>query len=112
VARLVDGLGRPGIESGLADVGAVVGATASEQLESLRAAMPSAVFLLPGVGAQGGTGSDLGPAFAPGPAAGLVSASRSIVYAHQDASAQSGDPAVAARDEAARLRELVWDLYA
>ncbi|MFZ0043706.1 MAG: orotidine-5'-phosphate decarboxylase, partial [Solirubrobacteraceae bacterium] len=60
VAGLVDELGRPGIESGLADVGAVVGATASEQLESLRAAMPSAVFLLPGVGAQGGTGSDLG----------------------------------------------------
>ena len=38
--------------------------------------MPRAVLLLPGVGAQGGRVEDLGPAFAPGPAAGLVTASR------------------------------------
>ena len=44
--------------------------------------MPRAVFLLPGVGAQGGRVEDLGAAFAPHPAAGLVTASRSIVNAH------------------------------
>jgi orotidine-5'-phosphate decarboxylase len=108
-ARLVDELGRPGIgRSGLGDVGAVTGATAGEHLERLRAEMPAAVMLLPGIGPQGGSGGGLAPAFAPGPAGGLVSASRAIVYAHE---AGGGDPAAGAQREARRLRELIWDLY-
>jgi orotidine-5'-phosphate decarboxylase len=99
------GIGR----SGLADVGAVVGATAPDHLARLRALMPHAVFLLPGVGAQGGRVEDLAEAFAPGPAGGLVSASRALVYAH---SQLGGEPAEAARREAARLRELAWSLTA
>ncbi len=111
IARMLDELGRPGVgESGLADVGAVTGATAPERLEALRALMPHAVWLLPGVGPQGGSGRDLAPAFAPGPAGGLVSASRAIVYAHERAA--GGGPAACARAEAARLRELVWGQYA
>ena len=111
IARMLDELGRAGVgESGLADVGAVTGATAPERLEALRALMPHAVWLLPGIGPQGGSGGDLAPAFAPGPAGGLVSASRAIVYAHERDG--GGDPAVCARAEAARLRELVWGLYA
>ncbi len=110
LAGLVDELGRPGVGGhGLSDVGAVCGATATEHLERLRGEMPHAVMLLPGIGAQGGGGEGLGPAFEPGPAGGLVSASRSIVYASESV---GGDPAAAARDEAARLRELVWGLYA
>jgi orotidine-5'-phosphate decarboxylase len=113
LARMVDELGRPGIgEAGLSDVGAVTGATVPEKLETLRAAMPHAVLLLPGIGPQGGSGRDLAPAFAPGPAGGLVSASRAIVYAHERGSGAAQDPARAARDEAARLRGLVWGLYA
>ena len=109
LARIVAELGRPGVgPAGLADIGAVTGATAPERLESLRAAMPHAVMLLPGIGAQGASGRDLAPAFVPGPAGGLVSASRAIVYAHE----RGGEPAVCARREAARLRELVWGLYA
>ena len=46
---------------------------------ALRELMPRAPFLLPGVGAQGGRVEDLAPAFAPGRAGGLVTASRSIV---------------------------------
>ena len=111
IAAMLDGLGAPAAcgTSGLADVGAVTGATAPERLQALRAAMPHAVMLLPGIGPQGGSGEDLAPAFAPGPAGGLVSASRAIVYAHERA---GGDPADCARREAARLRELVWNLYA
>ena len=45
--------------------------------------MPHAPFLLPGIGAQGGAVADLAPAFAPGRAGGLVSASRSIANAHE-----------------------------
>ena len=69
--------------------------------------MPSATFLLPGVGAQGGRVEELAPAFAPGRAGGLVSASRSIANAHQ---AHGGEPAAAARAEAERLRETAWGL--
>jgi orotidine-5'-phosphate decarboxylase len=111
LAALVEELGRPGVGAhGLSDVGAVTGATAPGHLARLREAMPGAVLLLPGIGAQGASGEGLEAAFAPGPAGGLVSASRAIVYA-ADAHG-GGDPAEAARAEAARLRALVWDLYA
>jgi orotidine-5'-phosphate decarboxylase len=111
LAGMIDELGRPGVgEAGLSDVGAVTGATAPERLEALRALMPHAIWLLPGIGAQGASGRDLAPAFAPGPAGGLVSASRAIVYAFERDGA--GTPAARAHAEAARLRELIWGLYA
>jgi orotidine-5'-phosphate decarboxylase len=106
LAALVTDLGRSGA-AGLADVGAVTGATAPEHLARMRELMPSAPFLLPGVGAQGGDVATLAPAFAPGHAAGLVTASRSIAQAHEQA---GGDPAAAARAEAERLREVAWAL--
>jgi orotidine-5'-phosphate decarboxylase len=108
LADMVDRLGAPGIgAAGLSDIGAVVGATAPGRLEALRARMPRAIFLLPGVGAQGARIEDLAPAFAPGPAGGLIPVSRGIVNAYAKT---GGEPAVAARDEAARLRELAWSL--
>ena len=69
--------------------------------------MPNACFLLPGVGAQGGRVADLAGAFAPGPAGGLVAASRSIAGALR---VHGGDPAAAALAEAERLRESAWEL--
>jgi orotidine-5'-phosphate decarboxylase len=107
IAGLVAAAGSPGPESGLAEVGAVTGATAPEHLARMRELMPRAPFLLPGIGAQGGSIADLAPAFAPGRAAGLVSASRSIANAHE---AAGGEPADAARAEAERLREQAWAL--
>jgi orotidine-5'-phosphate decarboxylase len=59
--------------------------------------MPRAIFLLPGVGAQGGTAEGLGAAFT-GPGSALVTASRSI--------AGAADPGAAAEE----LRERVWSL--
>ena len=86
-------------ESGLSGVGAVVGATAPQHLGRLRELMPNSVFLIPGIGAQGGKAEDLGPALAPGhPASVLVAASRSI--------AGADDPAAAAEE----LRDAVWSL--
>jgi orotidine-5'-phosphate decarboxylase len=58
--------------------------------------MPRAIFLLPGVGAQGGRAEELGAAFAAGPAAGLVPVSRGICA--------SPDPARAAEE----LRATLW----
>jgi orotidine-5'-phosphate decarboxylase len=112
VAELVAQLGAEhrGPDSGLADVGAVLGATRPEHLARARELLPHAIFLLPGVGAQGGRVEDLAPAFAPGRAAGLVTASRSIVGAHAQPGATTTDPASAARAEVERLRSAAWAL--
>lgn len=106
LAAIVAEEGRIG-EYGLADVGAVCGATAPEHLARLRELMPHAPFLLPGVGAQGGRVEDLRPAFAPGPAGGLIAASRSVAAAHE---LSGGDPATAARSAAEELRAAAWSL--
>ena len=106
LARLVDELGSERVgAAGLSDIGAVTGATRPELLQELRDQMPRAVFLLPGIGAQGGSAEGIGAAFAPHPAAGLVAASRSIVDAHLDA---GGDPALAAQQAAEALRMTAW----
>ncbi len=110
VARIVDELGEPGPASGLSDVGAVVGATQPEHLVRARELMPRTVFLLPGIGAQGGRVEDLAPAFAPGPAGGLVTASRSLVFAADAPGASHSGHAAATRAEAERLRAAAWAL--
>ncbi len=108
LARMVHELGSAHLgESGLSAVGAVTGATSPEHLARLRQLMPNAVFLLPGVGAQGGRAEDLGPAFEAHPAGGLVAASRSIVGAYRE---QGGDPAAAAAKAAEDLRAVAWNL--
>jgi orotidine-5'-phosphate decarboxylase len=108
LARLVDDLGAAHAgHSGLSLVGAVTGATQPELLGRLRELMPRAVFLLPGVGAQGGRVEDLAAAFEPHPAAGLVTASRSIVNAYVE---RGGEPAAAAAAAAEDLRAAAWEL--
>jgi orotidine-5'-phosphate decarboxylase len=84
--------------AGLSGMGAVVGATAPEHIGRLRSLMPRSIFLIPGVGAQGGRPEALGPAFSAGPASALVAASRGISAAE--------DPGVAAEN----LRSAVWDV--
>jgi len=99
LARLVDGLsGRLLGENGVSGVGAVVGATEPLHIAHLREVMPRSIFLIPGVGAQGGKPELLGAAFAAGPASALVAVSRGI--------AEDPDSAAAAE----RLRATVWDI--
>lgn len=108
LAEIVRELGREAVgTSGLSDIGAVVGATVPDRLARLRALMPETIFLLPGVGAQGGRVEELAPALGEHPASLLISASRGIVGA---SAGQGGDPADAARREAAKLRDLAWNL--
>ncbi len=98
VASLIDRWGADYVgESGLSSVGAVVGATHPDVLETARSLMPRAVLLLPGVGAQGGRPEQLGAAFAAGPASALVSASRSVIYADRGAGWQDAAAAETAR---------------
>ena len=97
VVALDDGRGA------LSAAGAVCGATAPDRVAALRDLMPRAPFLLPGVGAQGGTVDALASAFRPGLAGGLITVSRAVARAHE---AQPGsDPATAARDAALALRD-------
>lgn len=68
---------------GWSSIGAVVGATQPHTMQSLRARLPQSFFLLPGYGAQGATADLTRAAFRDGKGA-LVSASRSILYAHRE----------------------------
>ncbi len=107
VADLVDDWGADLVgERGLSSVGAVVGATAPRAVGDARRAMPRTPILLPGVGVQGATPADVARAFTSGPASGLVSASRSVIYAYRDVDAADWRAAAAA--EAARLSREVW----
>src|SRR5262249_22924165 len=81
IAALVDGFGA-GLAgegpSGWGGMGAVAGPTGPGHTARLRELMPRAIFLIPGVGAQGGRPELLGDAFGPGPASALVPVSRGI----------------------------------
>ena len=68
-------------DSGYSLVGAVVPATYPEDTKLLRALMPNSLLLVPGVGAQGGTFADAALAFHEDGWGGIVTASRSIIYA-------------------------------
>ena len=103
---MVADLGHTG-RAGMADVGAVTGATAPQHLARMRELMPRTPFLLPGVGAQGGDVSGARAGVRAGPRSRLVAASRSIAQAHEEG---SGEPPAAAHAEAERLRELAWAL--
>jgi len=73
--------------SGLSNLGAVVGATkGTDDVRALREIMPNQLFLVPGVGAQGGTVADVKSmirpdARSPGELGVLVNASRSVIFA-------------------------------
>jgi orotidine-5'-phosphate decarboxylase len=95
VAALADRLAGAG---GLTGMGAVVGATEPGFLARLRELMPGAIFLVPGVGAQGGRVADLAPALGARPASILIAASRSI--------AAADDPHAVAE----QLRKEAWAL--
>jgi orotidine-5'-phosphate decarboxylase len=69
--------------SGFSSIGAVVGATQPQTMQSLRRRLPKSIFLLPGYGAQGATADMTRSAFVDGKGA-IVSASRSILYAHRE----------------------------
>jgi len=72
---------------GYSPVGAVVGATWPQELARLRALLPNAWLLLPGVGAQGGKVTDLAAAFDARGLGALVNQSRGVMQAFQ-----VGDP--------------------
>ena len=99
VADIVRELGETFLdtESQWSRLGAVVGATHAAEIAELRARMPKQWFLMPGVGAQGGSAADVAEAFVDGMGV-LVNASRSIIYAK--------DPVAAAQELIQSLQEV------
>lgn len=69
---------------GYSSIGCVVGATQAHTMQSLRKRLPRSIFLLPGYGTQGATGEMTRAAFDDDGRGAIVSASRSILYAHRE----------------------------
>ncbi len=83
VAHYVQAMSAKNIgEHGYGSIGAVVGATYPGQLEELRSEMPHSWLLVPGFGAQGGTASDVKPAFDSRGLGAIINNSRGIIFAH------------------------------
>lgn len=96
-------------------VGAVVGATYPEIGKSLRKLMPNTFILVPGYGAQGGSGKDLKAFFNEDGLGAIVNSSRGIIAAYRQASYASfgeegyaGAARQAALDMKADLRQ-AWE---
>jgi len=87
VGSMIAEMGTPSIgAAGLSGLGAVVGATKAADAKTLREIMPNQMFLVPGVGAQGGAIEDVRTLLRPGAnSAGelgvIINSSRSVNYA-------------------------------
>jgi len=106
MGRMCEEWGKTQIGSyGYSAVGAVVGATYPQQLSELRAMLPHTFFLVPGYGAQGGGAGDVAGGFDVNGLGALINSSRGILCAYQKAGAEEQDFALAARQEAIRMRD-------
>ena len=90
---------------GYSAVGAVVGATYPEQLETLRKRLPHTFFLVPGYGAQGGGAEGVAKAFDENGLGAIVNSSRGVMCAYQKEGCDETDYAKAARREVIRMKE-------
>ena len=69
-------------DCGFSSIGAVAGCTYPEEFARVRALTPHTFFLIPGYGAQGGTGEDIARFFKGG-VCGVVNSSRGLICAHR-----------------------------
>ena len=90
---------------GYSGVGAVVGATYPEQLAEMREKAPHTFFLVPGYGAQGGGANDAKNAFDKNGLGAIINSSRGIMCAWKKQGLSEDDFAVAARNEALRMKD-------
>ena len=96
VAEKVAAWGEECMGDAYSNVGAVVGATYPEIGKVLRKVMPKTMILVPGYGAQGGTGADLVHYFNEDGLGAIVNSSRGIIAAYKkDEYAKFGEEAFA-----------------
>lgn len=95
-------------ESGYSGIGAVVGATYPEAAQRLRKQLPNSLFLVPGVGAQGGGNQGIKACFNADGLGAVVSSSRAIMYPHLYGSNASNKETIrqAALDLITQVREI------
>ena len=96
-------------ESGYSGIGAVVGATYPEAARRLRQQLPNSIFLVPGVGAQGGGKEGIKACFNPDGLGAVVSSSRAIMYPHLYGSEVSNQETIrqAALDLISQVNEIL-----
>ncbi|MFG0248877.1 MAG: orotidine-5'-phosphate decarboxylase [Phycisphaeraceae bacterium JB051] len=83
MAAFIAELGEQSVgDCGYSLLGAVVGATKVEDIARLRGLMPQQIFLVPGYGAQGGGAEDVKASFKQDGTGAIITASRSVIYAH------------------------------
>ncbi len=75
---------------GYSCIGAVVSPRDLESTERIRTLMPHCLFLVPGFGAQGRTARQVAACFKPDGTGAIVNASRSVIYAYQEARYREG----------------------
>lgn len=90
---------------GYSGIGAVVGATYPEAAIRLRKQLPNSLFLVPGVGAQGGGGKGIKACFNADGLGAVISSSRAIMYPHQYGASDSNQETI--RQAALELIEQV-----
>jgi orotidine-5'-phosphate decarboxylase len=71
-------------EHGYSNIGAVIGATYPETAQHFRKKLPQAIFLVPGIGAQGGDPSMIKHFFNKDGLGAIVSSSRGVVFSYQE----------------------------
>jgi len=112
VAEKVNEWGESTIDSeyGYSNVGAVVGATYPEMGVRLRQLLPKAYILVPGYGAQGGSGKDLKGFFNKDGLGAIVNSSRGIIAAYKNEKyASYGDEGYADASRAA-VEDMLRDI--
>lgn len=84
VSKIVDEIGKKHIgKYGYSSFGAVTGATYKEELTGIRELIPNGYFLIPGYGAQGGSGQDIVGGFNDDGLGAVVNSSRGIIYSYK-----------------------------
>ncbi len=91
-------------------IGAVVGATYPEMGMVLRKIMPKSYILVPGYGAQGGTGKDLVPFFNEDGLGAIINSSRGIIAAYQQEKYASFGPERFGEASRAAVEDMKEDL--
>ncbi len=96
-------------EFGYSGIGAVVGATYPDAAILLRKQLPTSLFLVPGVGAQGGGNEGIKACFNPDGLGAVVSSSRAIMYPHLYGQEDSNPATIrqAALNLIAQVREIL-----
>lgn len=98
-------------EFGYSGIGAVVGATYPEAAQRLRKQLPNSLFLVPGVGAQGGGNEGIKACFNADGLGAVISSSRAIMYPHLYGAGDSNQETIkqAAIDLIVQVKEILKD---